>query len=208
MTESKDRPNQARCNGLQISFLGGWAAGCKSGSPFPQQHLFPHQNHTTRQRIAASLEHIYYPGFTDSHIFSEALIMKSLGGWGLKVNGPHLTSLLLFSSKRLFFFLSTLMRGVNESAKKSLPSDENRCPSLVKSADNDCSMGFYSPAFRFMLLSKVVAPDNQAIKQDTFSPKIASITTILPAKTLRCTTSRVHYHSSHRPARLPAKVAE
>lgn len=30
--------------------------------------------------------------------------------------------------------------------------DENRCPSLVKSADNDCSMGFHSPYFRVMLL--------------------------------------------------------
>lgn len=50
-------------------------------------------------------------------------------------------------------------------------------------------MGFYCPPFKFMLLSQVLAADNQAINEASFSTKIARITTILPAKTLRCTTS-------------------
>lgn len=76
--EAKARPNQARCSGLQSSFLGGDTAVCSTNLvPFsPQQHRFPHQNHIKLQRVMERLPCIYYTGLTDYKSQIQRVLMK------------------------------------------------------------------------------------------------------------------------------------
>ena len=78
-TEARARPNQARCSGLQISFLGGTTqlAATRVWFPFSPSSIHFHIKTTSDFRGSQErLFHIYYPGFTDSHRFSEAFLMK------------------------------------------------------------------------------------------------------------------------------------
>lgn len=86
ITKSKNRPHSARCNGLQIYFLGGEGGGhswLQIWFPFPTTASIstskPHHMSDDHRKPGA------YTGYTDYHSFSEAPVIKSLGVVGMGV---------------------------------------------------------------------------------------------------------------------------